>query len=196
MYKNAVNLIGFLGKEAEVKAAQDNSTNFTVLSLATKESWKNKQTNEWESRTEWHRILVFGKLGDFAATLTKGAHIEVEGALRSREQTLELKGSSKKNPETKNVRSWFVRAESIRKLDRAEKSGEDADGMTFPFDPVRRAAPRRSSITCGSLNRKKVLAAVWDLGLVGALERSLLGSRAATLSHTPVKSGWPRIGPK
>ena len=117
-----------------------------MLSLATKESWKNKQTNEWESRTEWHRILVFDKLGEFAATLTKGAHIKVEGALRSREQTLELKGSSKKNPETKNVRSWFVRAESIRKLDRAEKSGEDAAGRTLPFDPVRRAAPGRSPL--------------------------------------------------
>jgi Single-strand binding protein family len=62
-----------------------------------KESWKNKETNEWESRTEWHRILVFGKLADFAATLSKGAHIEVEGALRSREQTIKLKGSAKKN---------------------------------------------------------------------------------------------------
>ena len=92
-----------------------------MLSLATKESWKNKQTNEWESRTEWHRILAFGKLGEFATTLTKGAHIEVEGVLRS-QQTVELKGSSKKNPETKTVRSWFVRAESIRKLDRAEKA--------------------------------------------------------------------------
>jgi single-strand DNA-binding protein len=96
MYKNAVNLIGFVGKDAEVKAAQDNSTNFTVLSVATKESWKNKQTNEWESRTEWHRILAFGKLGDSAATLTKGAHIEVEGALRSREQTLELKAAPRR----------------------------------------------------------------------------------------------------
>ncbi len=131
MYKNAVNLIGFVGKDAEVKAAQDNSTNFTVLSLATKESWKNKQTNEWESRTEWHRILAFGKLGDFAATLTKGAHIEVEGTLRSRERILELKGSSIKNPETKNVRSWFIRVESIRKLDRAEKSSEDAEDVPF-----------------------------------------------------------------
>ncbi|MGA8028474.1 MAG: hypothetical protein WB992_15120, partial [Bryobacteraceae bacterium] len=71
--------------------------------------------------------------GDFAATLTKGAHIEVEGALRSREQTLELKGSSKKNPETKNVRSWFVRAESIRKLDRAEKASDDAPADDVPF---------------------------------------------------------------
>jgi single-strand DNA-binding protein len=133
MYKNAVNLIGFLGKDAGVKAAQDNSTNFTVFSLAIKESWKNKQTNEWESRTEWHRILAFGKVGDFAATLTKGAHIEVEGTLRSREQTLELKGRSKKNPETKNVRSWFIRVESIRKLDRAEKAVEDAGVDDVPF---------------------------------------------------------------
>jgi single-strand DNA-binding protein len=130
MYKNAVNLIGFLGKDAQIKAAQDNSTNFTVFSLATKESWKNKQTNEWESRTEWHRILAFGKLGDFAATLMKGAHIEVEGTLRSREQTFELKGSPKKNSETKTVRSYFVRAESIRKLDRAEKSSEGSDHMS------------------------------------------------------------------
>jgi single-strand DNA-binding protein len=73
---------------------------------------------------------VFGKLGDFAATLTKGAHIEVEGTLRSREQTVELKGSSKKNPETKTVRSWFIRAESIRKLDRAENSAEHADHIS------------------------------------------------------------------
>jgi hypothetical protein len=59
------------------------------------------------------------------------AHIEVEGTLRSREQTVELKGSSKKKPETKNVRSWFVRAESIRKLDRAERSSEDAEDVPF-----------------------------------------------------------------
>jgi single-strand DNA-binding protein len=123
----------FSREDAEGKAARDNSTNFTVLSLATKESWKNKQTNEWESRTEWHRILAFGKLGDFAATLTKGTHIEVEGMLRSREQTLELKGSSKKNPETRNVRSWFIRAESIRKLDRAETSSEDPGFHDVPF---------------------------------------------------------------
>jgi single-strand DNA-binding protein len=133
MYKNTVSLIGFLGKDAEVKAAQDNSAKFTVLSLATQRQLENKQTNEWESHTEWHRILVFGKLGDFAATLTKGAHIEVEGTLRSREQTFELKGNSNKNPEVKNVRSWFIRADSIRKLDRAERSSEIADTDDVPL---------------------------------------------------------------
>ena len=69
MFKNTVDLIGFLGKNAEVKVASDSSTNFTVLSLATKESWKNRETGEWESRTEWHSVIAFGKLGKFAATL-------------------------------------------------------------------------------------------------------------------------------
>ena len=116
MFKNTVNLIGFIGKNAEVKVASDSSTNFTILSLATKESWKNRDTSEWESRTEWHNIIAFGKLGEFAATLTKGAHIEVEGSLRSRERTID----TTEGPVT--VRTFSIRAEWIRKLDGAEKA--------------------------------------------------------------------------
>lgn len=115
MFKNTVDLIGFVGKDAEVKAASDSSTNFTVLSLATKENWKNKDTGEWESRTEWHNVVAFSKLGEFASTLTRGAHIEVEGTLRSRERTVETKDGST------TFRTFSIRAESIRKLDRAEK---------------------------------------------------------------------------
>jgi single-strand DNA-binding protein len=117
----------FVGKDAEVEAAQDNSTNFTVLSLAPKGELEKQTTNEWESHTEWHRILVSASSEISLQPSQKGVHIEVEGTLRSREQTVELKGGSKKNPETKNVRSRFVRAESIRKLDCAEKSSEDAE---------------------------------------------------------------------
>jgi len=116
MFKNTVDLIGFVGKNAEVKVASDSSTNFTVLSLATKESWKNRETGEWESRTEWHNVVAFGKLGEFAATLTKGAHIEVEGSLSSRERTIETNGGAL------TIRTFSVKAESIRKLDRAERS--------------------------------------------------------------------------
>ena len=116
MFKNTVDLIGFLGKNAEVKVASDSSTNFTVLSLATKESWKNRDTSEWESRTEWHNIIAFGKLGEFAATLTKGAHVEVEGSLSSRERTIET------NDGALTIRTFSVKAGSIRKLDRAESA--------------------------------------------------------------------------
>ena len=79
MYLNRITLIGFIGSDAERKAA--NSTKIAIFSLATKTSWKN-DAGSWESRTEWHRCVAFGKLADFAGTLTKGAHIAIEGAAR------------------------------------------------------------------------------------------------------------------
>ena len=91
MYSNTVTLIGFLGGDPDRRQTKNNNT-FTVLSLATKASWKNKQTGEWESRTEWHRGIVFGPLADFAATLKKGAHVQIQGELRSREYEKPLDG--------------------------------------------------------------------------------------------------------
>ncbi len=79
MYQNKVTLIGFLGNDAEVRANNDRS--FTTLSLATKSSYK--KDGKYISHTEWHRCIVFGKLSEFAKTLTKGAHIQVEGELRN-----------------------------------------------------------------------------------------------------------------
>jgi len=80
MYQNKVTLIGFLGSNAE---ARTNSADFSVttLSLATKSSYK--KDGKYISHTEWHRCVVFGKLSEFAKTLTKGAHIQVEGELRA-----------------------------------------------------------------------------------------------------------------
>ena len=112
MYQNKVTLIGFLGNDAEVRTANDRS--FTTLSLATKSSYKDKSTDRYISHTEWHRCVVFGPLSEFARTLTKGAHIQVEGELRSREYT------SKKTDTEQRI--WEIRVGTILKLDRAEKS--------------------------------------------------------------------------
>ncbi len=124
MYQNKVNLIGFLGSDAEVHTANNHS--FTTLSLATKSSYKDKQSGKYVSHTEWHRCVVFGKLSEFAKTLTKGAHIQVEGELRSREYT------SKKADAKQRI--WEIRVNSILKLDRAEKAGpeEQEDGDPNP----------------------------------------------------------------
>src|SRR5262245_4584842 len=86
MYQNRVTLIGFLGKDAEIRTTKS-QTQFTVLSLATKRSWKDRETGERQSRTTWHRCVVWGKLAEFAASLTKGAHVQVEGEIRTREYT-------------------------------------------------------------------------------------------------------------
>jgi single-strand DNA-binding protein len=111
MFLNRITIIGFLGNDAVTRTA--NNATFTVLSLATKSSFKDKKTGEYSSHTEWHRCVVWGRLAEYAKTLTKGAHLSVEGELRSREQT------NKKSGATQRV--WEVRVSSILKLDRAEK---------------------------------------------------------------------------
>ncbi len=120
MFKNKTEVMGFLGRDAEVKNGTNSNVPFTILSLATTESWKNKETGEYNQRTEWHKILVFGKLGEFAATLQKGAHLDIEGQLRSRTREIEVKVGRKN--ETKTIRDWFIRAAEIRKLDRAARA--------------------------------------------------------------------------
>ena len=127
MYANRVSLTGFLGKDAEVKTTRNNAT-FTVLSLATKRSWKDRETKEWKSETTWHRIIAWGKLGEYAANLAKGAHLQVEGEIRTREYTEKIGG--KKPVEVKKTITE-IRASSISKLDRAAKNGDalpDAEG--------------------------------------------------------------------
>ena len=118
MYQNKVTLIGFLGSKPE---ARTNNANFSVtdLSLATKSS--RKKDGRYISHTEWHRCVVFGKLSEFAGTLKKGAHLQVEGELRSREY--ETKKVGKKPALKKTI--WEIRVNSILKLDRAEKASAD-----------------------------------------------------------------------
>jgi single-strand DNA-binding protein len=122
MYLNRITLIGFLGSDAETRTV--NNSTFAQLSLATKSSYKDKKTGEYVSHTEWHRAIVWGKLAEYAKTLTKGAHLQIEGELRSREY------ADKKNNDAKR-RVWEVRVDSILKLDRAEKASAD-DAATVP----------------------------------------------------------------
>ena len=59
MYANRVSLIGFLGKDAEVKTTRNNAS-FTVLSLATKRSWKDRESGERQSETTWTASSLYG----------------------------------------------------------------------------------------------------------------------------------------
>ena len=123
MYQNRATLIGFLGKDAEVKTTHNNAS-FVVLSLATKRSWKDRTTGERFAETTWHRCIVWGKLAEFAATLTKGAHVQVEGDIRIREYT--TKATTKKSePVKKSITE--IRVFIINKLDRPAK-GNQASG--------------------------------------------------------------------
>ncbi len=117
---NRVTLIGFLGKDAEVRQTR-NETPFTVLSLATNRSWKDAQSGEYKSEVSWHRCVAFGRSGEYAAALTKGAHVQIEGEIRTRSYTPKgADDTSAKRTVTE------IRVYRIAKLDRPEKADRQA----------------------------------------------------------------------
>ena len=81
---NKVTLIGNLGGDPETRYMPSGDA-VTNITLATSESWKDKQTGEQKERTEWHKVAFFGRLAEIAAEyLRKGSQIYVEGKLRTR----------------------------------------------------------------------------------------------------------------
>ena len=122
MYLNRITLIGFLGGDAEKKVS--NAANIVVFSLATKTSWKN-DAGTWESRTEWHRCVAFGRLAEFGGSLARGAHVASEGELRSREYQRDVVVADQKTAISQLV--WEIRVDSVLKLDRAAKRESTGD---------------------------------------------------------------------
>ena len=81
---NKVILVGLLGGDPEVRY-MPNGNAVTNITLATTDSWKDKETGQKQERTEWHRVVFFGRLAEVAGEyLRKGSQIYVEGALRTR----------------------------------------------------------------------------------------------------------------
>ena len=81
---NKAIIVGNLGGDPETRYMPSGGavTNFTV---ATNESWKDKQTGEQKERTEWHRVAMFGRLAEIAAEyLRKGSQVYIEGKIRTR----------------------------------------------------------------------------------------------------------------
>jgi single-strand DNA-binding protein len=108
---NNVTLIGYLGSDAETRNTRNDST-LTTLSLATQRTWRDRESGERQSQTTWHRLVVFGRLAEYAATLTKGAHLHITGELNTRQYTA-------KDGTTKYVTE--IRVQRINRLDRSPK---------------------------------------------------------------------------
>ena len=81
---NKVILVGNLGQDPEVRY-MPNGGAVTNITLATSETWRDKQTGENKEITEWHRVVLFGKLAEVAGEyLRKGSQVYIEGQLRTR----------------------------------------------------------------------------------------------------------------
>ena len=122
MYLNRVELIGFTGSDAETKTTPNGKT-ITTFSIASRTSYI--KDGEGQTRTEWHRVQAWSScLGEYAAAFKKGAHICVEGELRSREY--ESNGAK--------VRTHDIVASSIINLRAGQRNAaiKDASGRAPP----------------------------------------------------------------
>ena len=84
---NKVTILGNLGKDPETRF-MPNGDAVSNITVATSESWKDKQTGEQKEKTEWHRVVIFGKLAEIAGEyLNKGSKVYLEGSLQTRKWT-------------------------------------------------------------------------------------------------------------
>lgn len=84
---NKVILVGNLGQDPEIRY-MPNGGAVANITLATSESWRDKQSGETKEKTEWHRVVLFGKLAEVAGEyLRKGSQIYIEGKLTTRKWT-------------------------------------------------------------------------------------------------------------
>lgn len=120
---NKVILVGALGRDPESKTF-DNGGSLCNFSIATSESWNDKNTGERQEITEWHRIVVNGKLaGVCQQYLKKGSKVYIEGSLRTRKWT-DKDGQERYQTE--------IRADSMQMLgDKGDSSNSNAQGDQY-----------------------------------------------------------------
>lgn len=112
-YANRVTLVGYVGKLI------DQNEKRAVFSLATQVSWLPKGSTEWQSQTDWHRIVAWNGLVETASRFKPGDHVIVEGELRSSSYEREVTGQGVTL--TTPVVSWEIHSRTLRKLERTAK---------------------------------------------------------------------------
>ncbi len=151
---NRVMLIGNLGRDPEIRSTQD-GTKIANLSIATSESWKDKQSGERRERTEWHRVVIFNeRLVEVAEKyLRKGSKVYLEGTIQTRKWT-DQSGQDKytteivlqryrgelqmldAKPESQGPSERAAALDSAPKRQEPLRGGGDLDDE-IPFSPLR-----------------------------------------------------------
>ena len=135
---NRVFLIGHLGGEPEIRYISQTERPVARFSLATNEIYFDQVTNENKRRTEWHRIVAWGKLAEFCEKyLTKGKQIYIEGKLRTR--TWEDKSGIKRS-------TTEVEAQSIILLGRKEETVEVVPSEEVEVDNIEENPPEDEEV--------------------------------------------------
>ncbi len=133
---NKVILIGNLGADPEIRYTPAGEA-VATLRLATSETWKDKQTGDTQERTEWHRVVLFGRLAEIAGEyLKKGRQVYIEGSLRTRK----WQGQDGQERYTTEI----VAREMQLLGSRSEETAAKKEESSSPVRPVPKPAPVKS----------------------------------------------------
>jgi single-strand DNA-binding protein len=140
---NKVILIGNVGNDPDVRYLP-NGNPVTTLSIATSETWKDKQTGEKQDRTEWHRVVFFNRLGEIAGEyVKKGTKIYIEGSLRTRKWQ-DQQGQDRYTTE--------IIGNEMQLLDSRGPGAMNDDMSMSSAAPVRQAQNRQSAPQAPNMN--------------------------------------------
>jgi len=124
--KNLVILIGRLGQDPELKYTQS-GTPVCTFSVATSDKWKDKNTGEWQEKTEWHNIVAWKETGERCAEyLHKGSQVYIEGKLQT--DKFESEGVTKYYTK--------INAMSVQFLDPKREESRQSDRVVPPMDSI------------------------------------------------------------
>jgi single-strand DNA-binding protein len=130
---NKVILVGRLGRDPEVRYTPD-GRGIANFSIATSDEWKDKNTGEKKERTEWHRIVAFGKLGEICGQyLNKGRQVYIEGRLQTR--SWEKDGVTRYTTEIVANDVQFLGDRSQQDAGRPMSGGGGGGGNDYPGPP-------------------------------------------------------------
>ncbi len=134
---NKVIIVGNLGKDPETRYMPSGSA-VTNINVATSEGWKDKESGEQQERTEWHRIVLFNRLGEIAGEyLRKGSKVYIEGRLRTRKWQ-DQSGNDRYTTE--------IVASEMQMLDsRGGNSGGGSYDNAAPAPAAKSAAPKSAA---------------------------------------------------
>ena len=139
MAKRGINktiLVGYLGKDAETRY-MPNGNAVTNITMATSETWRDKQSGENQERTEWHRVVFFNRLAEIAGEyLKKGSLIYIEGQIRTRKWQ-DKEGNDRYTTE--------IVANEMQMLDSKGSNGDTQGGHIDSSGSMQPAPPQASS---------------------------------------------------
>jgi single-strand DNA-binding protein len=143
---NKVIIVGNLGKDPEVRYSA-NGAAIANLTIATSEQWTDKQSGQKQEKTEWHRVVMFNRLGEIAGEyLKKGSQVYIEGKLQTRKWQ-DQSGADRYTTEivANEMQMLGGRGGGAADFNPGQGGGASSGGQQQPSAPSQNPAPQRNS---------------------------------------------------